>query len=133
MQTILLCLKTSFINITNKQSFYFQKSLFCTVLILLFWIFSARHFKKLYHLLSFCWESFCQIIWNFLERSWYFFCHEMYLVMIIKILKGQFLQKQFKKELIFISYNHFHNILWIFDVLSNFPFTTNKTMRDYFL
>ena len=30
------------------------------------------------------------------------------------------------------SYNHFHNILRLFDVL-NFPFTTSETMRDYFL
>ena len=26
--------------------------------------------------------------------------------------------------------NHFHNILRLFDVLTNFPFTTNETMRD---
>ena len=30
-------------------------------------------------------------------------------------------------------YNHFHNILRLFDVLTNFPFTTSETMRDYFL
>ena len=29
--------------------------------------------------------------------------------------------------------NHFHNILRRFDVLSNFPFTTSETMRDYYL
>ena len=28
-------------------------------------------------------------------------------------------------------YNHFLNILRLFDVLSNFPFTTRETMRDY--
>ena len=28
-------------------------------------------------------------------------------------------------------YNHFHNILRLFDVLSNFPFTKSETMRDY--
>ena len=27
------------------------------------------------------------------------------------------------------SYNHFHNILRLFDVLPNFPFTTSETMR----
>ena len=31
------------------------------------------------------------------------------------------------------SYNHFHNILRHFDVLTNFPFTTSETMREYFL
>ena len=32
-----------------------------------------------------------------------------------------------------IIYNHFHNILILFDVLPNFPFTTSETMRDYYL
>ena len=32
-----------------------------------------------------------------------------------------------------IIYNHFHNILRLFDVLPNFPFTTSETMRDYYL
>ena len=27
--------------------------------------------------------------------------------------------------------NHFHNILRLFDVLPNFPFTKSETMRDY--
>ena len=31
------------------------------------------------------------------------------------------------------AYNHFHNILSLFDVLPNFPFTTSETMRDYYL
>ena len=31
------------------------------------------------------------------------------------------------------SYNHFHNILRLFDVLTSFPFTTSETMRDYYL
>ena len=31
------------------------------------------------------------------------------------------------------SYNHFHNILRLFNVLSNFPFTTSETMGDYYL
>ena len=30
-------------------------------------------------------------------------------------------------------YNHFHNILRLFDVLPNFPFTTSETMWDYYL
>ena len=29
------------------------------------------------------------------------------------------------------TYNQFHNILRIFDVLPNFPFTTSETMGDY--
>ena len=29
--------------------------------------------------------------------------------------------------------NNFHNILRLFDVLPNFPFTTSETMRDYCL
>ena len=28
----------------------------------------------------------------------------------------------------FTSYNHFHNILRLFDVLPNFPFNINETM-----
>ena len=31
------------------------------------------------------------------------------------------------------NYNHFHNILKLFDVLPNFPFTTSETMGDYCL
>ena len=30
------------------------------------------------------------------------------------------------------AYNQFHNILRLFDVLSNFPFTTNETMGNYY-
>ena len=29
------------------------------------------------------------------------------------------------------NYNHFHNILRLFDDLRNFLFTTSETMRDY--
>ena len=29
--------------------------------------------------------------------------------------------------------NHFHNILRLFDVLPNFPFTTGETIGDYYL
>ena len=35
--------------------------------------------------------------------------------------------------LILCTYNHFHNVLRLFDVLPNFPFTASKTMRDYYL
>ena len=31
------------------------------------------------------------------------------------------------------AYNHFHNILRLFNVLPNFPFTTSETMGDYYL
>ena len=31
------------------------------------------------------------------------------------------------------TYNHFYNILRLFDVLPNFLFTTSETMRDYYL
>ena len=37
---------------------------------------------------------------------------------------------------IFVStsiYDHFHNILRLFDVLPNFPFTTSETMGDHYL
>ena len=29
--------------------------------------------------------------------------------------------------------NHFHNILRLFDILTNFGFTTSEMMRDYYL
>ena len=32
-----------------------------------------------------------------------------------------------------VNYNHFHNILRLFDVLPNLPFTTSETMRGYYL
>ena len=31
------------------------------------------------------------------------------------------------------TYNQFHNILRLLDVLPNFPDTTNETMDDYYL
>ena len=31
------------------------------------------------------------------------------------------------------TYNHFYNILRLFGVLPNFPFTTSETMSDYYL
>ena len=31
------------------------------------------------------------------------------------------------------AYNQFHNILIIYNVLQNFPFTTSETMDDYYL
>ena len=32
-----------------------------------------------------------------------------------------------------VNYNHFHNILRLFDVLPNCPFTTSETMDNYYL
>ena len=32
-----------------------------------------------------------------------------------------------------LVYNHFRNIFRLFDVLANFPFAKNETMRDYYL
>ena len=34
-------------------------------------------------------------------------------------------------DILLIAYNHFHNILKLFDILQNFPFTTSETKRDY--
>ena len=31
------------------------------------------------------------------------------------------------------EYNHFYNILSIFDILTSFCFTTSEMMRDYYL
>ena len=31
------------------------------------------------------------------------------------------------------TYDHFHNILRLLDVLPNFPFTASETMRDYYV
>ena len=30
-----------------------------------------------------------------------------------------------------LTYNHFHKILRLCDILLNFPFTTDETKRDY--
>ena len=38
-----------------------------------------------------------------------------------------------EKVLSKLTYNHFHNILGLFDVLLNFGFTTSETMCDYYL
>ena len=32
-----------------------------------------------------------------------------------------------------VTYNYFHNILRLFDVLTNFTFTKSEAMRDYYL
>ena len=38
-----------------------------------------------------------------------------------------------KKAKVNCTDNDFHNILRLFDVLPNFPFTISETMRDYYL
>ena len=38
-----------------------------------------------------------------------------------------------EKQTLSSSYNHFHNILRLFDVLPNLSFTASETMRDYYL
>ena len=38
-----------------------------------------------------------------------------------------------KNKLFYICYNHFHNILRLFDGLPIFTFTTSEAMRDYYL
>ena len=37
-----------------------------------------------------------------------------------------------KVKLLFLDYNHFHNILRLFDVLPNISFTASETMGDYY-
>ena len=41
--------------------------------------------------------------------------------------------KQIKFIIFRFFYDHFHNILRFFDVLTSFPLTTSETMRDYYL
>ena len=41
--------------------------------------------------------------------------------------------QNFLLKLNFRTYNQFHNILKLFDVLPNFIFTTSETMGDYYL
>ena len=38
-----------------------------------------------------------------------------------------------KLKILQVICNHFHNILRLFDILRNFPFTTSESMRDYYL
>ena len=51
--------------------------------------------------------------------------------------KGYFRTKAMKITIEFyifkLIYNQFRNILRLFDVLPNFPFTTTETMGDYYL
>ena len=50
------------------------------------------------------------------------------------LLDGLFMYVRFMGEgKNYPLYNQFHNILRLFDVLLNFPFTTSETMGDYYL
>ena len=58
----------------------------------------------------------------------------------ISILEALYIHPKFKLTLclhkmisVSLSHNHFHNILRLFDVLPNFPFTTSEAMCDYYL
>ena len=85
----------------------------CTfsVLILLLTFF-PRHFNKFYHLFSCSCKSFwfaviwrleCQKFKILLKDFDRFSRRSKYQIMIIKLPKGHFLQKQFRKEIIFTS------------------------------
>ena len=41
-------------------------------------------------------------------------------------------QANWKLRLKIIDYYQFQNILRLFDILPNFPFTTSETMREYY-
>ena len=118
----------------SKNQFYNcnqinKVSAFCNFCSVLFW-FSCSDFLRhvllinVYHLLLRCCKSFwiavirglwCQIMQNCLESFWWFLCHNKYQTIIIKLLKGRFLQKQFRKKLILISQVFFNIVtleLW---------------------
>ena len=60
----------------------------------------------------------------------HFFCFRPEIPRLGKFsLKTQICQFQLKLG----TYNHFHDILRLFDVLLNFPFTTSETIGDYYL
>ena len=67
----------------------------------------------------------CRIIWYFL-----LFCFRPEIPFF-----GQIYLKQSncQLKLKFHTYNQFKNILRLFDVLPNFPFTTSETIDDYYL
>ena len=87
----------------NKASTF---SYFCTAL---FWftcsvLFFVHHFNKFYHLLWVLLQTFFSrsyqgvLMSGNVELSWKFFYHNKYQIMIMELLKGQFLQKKFRKE-----------------------------------
>ena len=62
---------------------------------------------------------------------------------LVNSMQGSFHQGNVEKDtagrqwacmvLFAIAYNHFHNILRLFDILPNFAFTTSEIMCDYYL
>ena len=58
-----------------------------------------------------------QYIWNFLQSQHY--------GTLLYLLRT----KQLK--VLIINYNHGHNILRMFDILANIPFTASERKRDY--
>ena len=45
--------------------------------------------------------NYCQIVSTVFDA---FFCRNKYQIMIIQLLEGQFIRKQFRKKIIFIGY-----------------------------
>ena len=48
---------------------------------------------------------------------------------IVMLLSSKYLLRKLISDK---TYNHFHNILRLFDVLLNFPLTASETMHDYY-
>ena len=74
--------------------------MFCLVLILMFCVFSARHFNKFYHS-ECCYKSFDSLLsWGYNARKFKivlkvfdeFYFHNKYQTIIIKLLKVKFLK-----------------------------------------
>ena len=67
----------------------------------------------------------CAIEYSFLKRNLYGFVQNFNRTMFVR----------FDTILMIVlkSCNHFHNILRLFDVLKNSPFTTSEAIRDYYL
>ena len=59
-------------------------------------------------------------------------CKKCYLAVILVFIqfKPMYKTKSFQNA---PTYNQFHNILRLFDVLPNFPFTTSETIVHYYL
>ena len=98
---------------------------------------------KFYVLFCFCHDSlfnvsllylFINVFTRYLSKTWWERCH-----ILTQNSNIQF--NMYASPCVFVfnfyvliyTYNKFHNILRLFDVLPNFPFTTSETMRDYYL
>ena len=73
----------------------------------------------------------------FLRSTWHFFTQTIitFTYDIKQLLKFSFNNNILLCgiTIIVFTYKDFHNILKLFDVLPNFPFTTSETTRDYYL